>query len=110
MLKPRNIGRPLAASEAQVAKVLSLREQRYSLRAIVDETNLGLATVRTIVGRKDGTDRTSIKHLSKIDPERARIKVWQAKERTRQAMPKRLHKLAAMSEALRKEVKAGSKR
>ena len=55
----RDVGRPLAASDAQVAAVLKLHKAGKSLRGIVDETSLSLQTVRTIVGRKNGTDRTT---------------------------------------------------
>jgi hypothetical protein len=52
-VRPRNVGRPLAASEAQCATVLKLHKAGTSLRAIAEETSLGLRTVRTIVdGRK----------------------------------------------------------
>jgi hypothetical protein len=50
----QDVGRPLAASEAQVAAVTKLHKAGKSLRAIVDETSLSLRTVRTIVGRKQG--------------------------------------------------------
>jgi hypothetical protein len=55
----RPVGRPLAASEAQCAQVLSLRRKGTSLREIAEETNLSFQTVRTIVGRKRGTERTT---------------------------------------------------
>src|SRR4051812_38715299 len=50
----QEVGRPLAASKAQVNEVLFLRQTGSSLRAIADETGLSLRTVRTIVGRKAG--------------------------------------------------------
>ena len=37
--------------------MLKLHKAGKSLRGIVDETSLSLQTVRTIVGRKNGTDR-----------------------------------------------------
>src|ERR1700683_4273091 len=51
------IGRPLLASETQIAEVLNLHKRGVSLRGIVDETSLGLPTVRTIIAKKQGTDR-----------------------------------------------------
>jgi hypothetical protein len=57
----RDVGRPLAASEAQAAYVLKLHRQRKSLRSIADETSLSLRTVRTIIGRAHFSDRTSMK-------------------------------------------------
>jgi hypothetical protein len=107
VIRPRNVGRPLAASEAQIAQVRKLRKAGSSLRGIVDETGLTLATVRTIAGSDTGTDRTSIKHLSRIDPERARVKVWLAKKRLRDGLPKRLHDLRKRGDKLIKEAKGG---
>ena len=52
----RPVGRPLQASEAQCSDILKMRKRGASLRG---ETSLGLPTVRTIVGKKAGTDRTS---------------------------------------------------
>ena len=66
LVRPRNVGRPLAASEAQVAEVLKLHKAGGSLRGIADATSLGLATVRTIIGQKNGTDRTTVKHLKLV--------------------------------------------
>ena len=68
-IAPRAVGRPLAASEAQVATVLNSRKRGVSLRGIAEETNLGLP-VRTIVDKRDRRDRTTIKHLARIDPDR----------------------------------------
>ena len=65
LVRPRNVGRPLAASEVQVAEVLRLHKAGGSLRGIADDTSLGLATVRTIVGQKNGTGRTTVKHLER---------------------------------------------
>jgi hypothetical protein len=38
-----------------VEEVLELRKAGRSLRGIVDDTNLGLSTVRTIVGKANDT-------------------------------------------------------
>ncbi len=72
LVRPRNVGRPLAASEAQVAEVLKLHKAGGSLRGIADDTSLGLATVRTIVGQKNGTDRTTVKHLELVKAAKGR--------------------------------------
>jgi uncharacterized coiled-coil protein SlyX len=71
----RNVGRPLAASDAQCASVRKLHKAGKSLRVIAEEMNLGVNTVRTIIGKQNGTDRTSIRHLRKVDPDRAREKM-----------------------------------
>jgi hypothetical protein len=39
--------------------------------AFAEETSLGLLTVRTILDQQDGLDRTTIKQLQRIDPNRA---------------------------------------
>jgi hypothetical protein len=104
----RNVGRPLAASHAQVAAVLKLDKAGYSLRGIVDETGLTFATVRTIVARKNGTDRTTKKHrqrLERIDIERARLAKWKRQKRTGDALPKRANAFLEEGRALVKEAK-----
>jgi hypothetical protein len=76
---PRNVGRPMGASEAQQVQVRKLRQSGMSLRGIADETSLALHTIRTIVGKVNGTDRTTIKHLERIDPDRGRQVSWKAR-------------------------------
>jgi hypothetical protein len=105
LIRKRNVGRPLAASETQCATVRRLHKAGKSLRDIADETNLGLSTVRTIVGQINGTDRTTLKHLTRIDPERARAKVWKSKLQQRNALPQRIHELQKNGARLLKEVK-----
>jgi hypothetical protein len=41
-------------------------------------TSFGLRTVRTIVDQGDGRDRTTIKHLERIDPDRKLEASWRA--------------------------------
>lgn len=86
MVRQRNVGRPLGASEAQVAQVRKLHKAGRSLRAIAEETSLGFQTVRTIIDKGDRRDRTSRKHFERIDykPEEP----W--RERTRRSLPKRI--------------------
>jgi Helix-turn-helix domain of resolvase len=105
----RNVGRPLAASDAQAAHVRKLHKAGKSLRWIAEETNLGVNTVRTIVGKADGTDRTTIKHLQRIDPDRARPKQWTAKRQQRDALPKRINELRKAGDDLIKEAKRGAR-
>lgn len=70
---PQPIGRPLHASSGQCVVVLKLRKTGKSFRAVADETGLSLQTVRTIVGRDAGTDRTSARRLERIHPPHARV-------------------------------------
>jgi lambda repressor-like predicted transcriptional regulator len=91
VVRPRNVGRPLAASDAQRATVLALRKRGLSYRSIAEETNLGLRTVRTIVEQKEGRDRTTRKHLERIYPDRKRDAAWRARKRVRDGLPKRIN-------------------
>lgn len=103
----RNVGRPLAASDAQREQALRLHKQGASLRGIADETGLGLRTVRTIVESGNGTDRTTVKHrrrMERIQPD-PREKSWRANLRTRNALPKRINEYQRQSRELRKEAK-----
>jgi hypothetical protein len=65
---PGNIGRPLAASDAQKVEVLKQRKLGSSLREIAADTNLSVRTVRTIVSQSSGTDRTTRKHRARLQP------------------------------------------
>jgi hypothetical protein len=90
MIAPRDVGRPLAASEAQCATVLKLHAEGTPLRLIVDETSLGLQTVRTIIGREHRTDRTSKKRMTKLGIDKTELNRAKARKRTRDALPKRV--------------------
>jgi hypothetical protein len=104
-IAPRTVGRPLAASEAQVATVLKLRKRGVSLRGLAEETSLGLPTVRTIVDKRDGRDRTTIKHLARIDPDRKLEASWRARKRVRDALPKRIAATLEQGRELVKQAK-----
>jgi hypothetical protein len=90
---PRYLGRPLAASESQRRQVLALRKAGKSLRGIVKDTGLGIRTIRTILGKPDGTDRTSKRtnELRKLELNRAAMATYRARKRTRDALPKQRH-------------------
>jgi hypothetical protein len=104
-VRRRNVGRPLAASEAQVATVLKLHKGDMSLRDIAEETSLGLQTVRTIVAQSSGNDRTMVGRLERIDPNRREVLAWRARKRTRDALPKRINETLAKGDELVKEAK-----
>jgi hypothetical protein len=108
MIAPKALGRPLDASDAQVAHVLKLRKAKTSLRAIAEETNLSLQTVRTIVGRDQRTDRTSLRRLVRVDPDRAAETTARARKRTRAALPRRINELLKQGDGLRKEARNGN--
>ena len=79
----QDVGRPLAASDAQVATVLRLHKDGKSLRWIVDETSLSLRTVRTIVDRRNGTDRTTKARREKIEIDKFQRAHWKTSEANR---------------------------
>ena len=99
------IGRPLNASPAQIARVGVLSVTGMSLRDISDETNLGVRTIRTILGRETLTDRTSINRLQKVDPENPRAIAAKARKRSRVDLPKQIKKSLGVGQALLKEAK-----
>ena len=101
----QDVGRPLAASEAQVAAVLKLHRAGKSLRWIVDETSLSLRTVRTIVGRSQGTDRTTKARREKIEIDRFQRAHWKSSRRTGDALPKRVEQVIGTGKALVTEAK-----
>jgi hypothetical protein len=104
MLNQNPVGRPLAASEAQYAQVRKLRKAGRSLRWIAEETNLGLGTVRTIVDKDDGTDRTSTKHRERIDIAPI-LRARKARKRIGDRLPQRAQAVVAEGRALLKEAK-----
>jgi hypothetical protein len=63
-IAPKAPGRPLNASPAQCEQVLKLRKRKLSLRDISEEMTLAVATVRTIIARDAGTDRTTLKTIT----------------------------------------------
>jgi hypothetical protein len=101
----QEVGRPLAASEAQIATVRRLHKQGKSLRWIVDETNLTLRTVRTIVGRDDGTDRTTKTRREKIEIDKFTRSRWKSQKRTGDALPGRVNAVIETGNALATEAK-----
>lgn len=111
------VGRPLAASEAQITTVLELRERGTSLRDIAEETSLGLNTVRTIISKENGTDRTTRRYRrlrglegpeerQERDPEaRQRVIRFKRQKRTGDALPKRAQRVVEEGRALITEAK-----
>ena len=104
---PRGLGRPLQASEAQIKEVRKLRKAGISLRGIAEQTGLGLRTVRTIVGKDAGTDRTSKRTnlLRKREIDRQRAADYRAQKRTRESLPTRITETKKRGEDLIKAAK-----
>jgi hypothetical protein len=126
----RNVGRPLAASAAQVRQVLKLRNggglsgaevaeltsgldgteaaKLLSLREIAEETSLSLGTVRTIIGQSQRTDRTTRKYLARVEPQaidRQRLARRKRQRRTGDELPKRINSHLKAGAALVREAK-----
>lgn len=101
-IAPRDLGRPLAASEAQVADVLARRKARASLRAIASATSLSLRTVRSIVDRKRGADPAAKRKRAKLklEHDKLRAAAFRARKKQRDALPKRISEAAAENERL----------
>jgi hypothetical protein len=105
----QNVGRPLAASETQQATVLKLRKAGRSLRGIVEDTSLGFNTVRTIISKKNGTDRTTEKHRGRIDASGYLID-FKRRKRAGEHLPKRAQTVVEEGRALITEAKGLGKR
>lgn len=76
----------------------------------MDETNLTFATVRTIVGQTNGTDRTAKNHrarFERIDIDKAQRATWKRQRRTGDALPRRAQGVAEQGPALAKEARGG---
>jgi hypothetical protein len=87
---PQDVGRPLEASKGQCAQVLKMHKASMSLRKIAFETNLGVRTVRTIIGRENRTDRTSKQRLERVQVDRQLAVRHRARKFTRDALPKQM--------------------
>jgi hypothetical protein len=102
------VGRPLGASDAQVDEVKRLHKRGVSLRGICDHTSLSFRTVRTILGRIDGTDRTTRKHRDRahrIEIDKQQQAEWKRQKRTGDALPKRAQAVVEQGRALVTEAK-----
>jgi len=104
---PRGLRRPLQASDAQIKEVRKLRKRGSSLRVIAEQTSLGLSTVRTIVGKDAGTDRTSKRTnlLRKREIDRLRAAEYRVRKRGRDQLPKRITEILKRGDALIKAAK-----
>jgi hypothetical protein len=101
----RNFGRPLAASPSQKADVIKRRGAGQSLRAIADETGLGLRTIRTITDKANGVDRATLKRLARIAPDKLAEAKERGRKRSRDALPGRISAMRKRGNDLLKTVK-----
>ncbi len=100
VVRPRPPGRPLAASDAQVADVMKRRKGGASLRAIVTATGLGLRTIRSILA---GANRTA--ELRKREFDKHRAADYRARKKARDGLPKRITETRKRGDELVKAAK-----
>ena len=100
------VGRPIAASEAQQDLVLKLHKAGRSSRWIAEEIGLSRRTVTTVIGRSDGTDRTTSRHRLRLGLEPKR-KDWRQAAIT--DLPRRATGLRKEAKKLLKEARDGSR-
>jgi DNA-binding NarL/FixJ family response regulator len=88
-IAPRERGRPLGASTAQQADVLKRRKAGASLRTIAKATSLSLQTVRTIIEKAQGKDRTAKRTnaLRRMELDRLRAARYRARKAARDRLP-----------------------
>lgn len=104
-VSPRPVGRPLGASEEQRKAVLKHRDRGLSLRGIADAMTLRVHTVRTIVDQRAGVDRTTLRRLARIDPDRKEETLWKAHARVRKALPRQINETLERGRELVKAAK-----
>jgi hypothetical protein len=107
VVRPRERGRPLAASAVQQADVLKRRKSGQTLRAIAAATRLGLRTVCTITDKTKQRDRTSKRTnlLRRQEFDRRRAAAWRAKKRMRESLPQQIAEQLKTGAALAKAAK-----
>ena len=110
-INPKDAGRPLAASEAQVANVKKHRKAGLSLRATAKETGLSLRTVRTILDNDEGKGRTAERkgELRRLEFGRLRAAAFRAKKRNFDALPKQIAQWEKSADLLEKAARGLAK-
>jgi hypothetical protein len=68
-----------------------------------------LQTVRTIVGKDNGNDRTSKREQQRIDTRREQLR-WKSQKRAGDALPRQAQRVVEEGKALLKEAKGLGKR
>ena len=98
------VGRPVAASEAQQAQIIKHHKAGKSPRWIAEEMTLSRRTVTTVIGKLDGTDRTSINRRARLGLE-PKTKDW--RPGAMRFLPKRASKHLERGRNLLKEARGG---
>jgi hypothetical protein len=98
------VGRPIAASEAQQRLILGFYQSGRSSRWIAEKMTLSRRTVTTVIGKTNGTDRTTTRHRDCLGLEPIlKRKDW--RRRSRDSLPKQATALHKQARDLLKEAK-----
>jgi uncharacterized protein YydD (DUF2326 family) len=89
-IRPRNVGRPLQASDDQVATVRQMRKAKTSLRVIAERTGLTLRTVRTILDQGTGKERSRTNELRRLSFDKLATANHRARKRLIDSLPARI--------------------
>ena len=94
-IRPREMGRPLAASDVQQADVRRRRKAGARLRVIAAAISLSLRTVRSIIDRAAGTGRAGKRtnELRRKEFDRLRAAAYRARKRDRDSLPDQIAEL-----------------
>jgi hypothetical protein len=112
LTEPLPPGRPMKASADEQQMVLEHHAAGLSLRAIADETGLSLRSIRTVIGKATGTDR-STKREAKLRTRRLkaeRQRAWRQRRASIEALPRRLNEALETGAELVKLAKEGARR
>jgi hypothetical protein len=90
---PRNLGRPLQASPAQVQDVRHRHKNGASLRGIAKDTGLSLRTVRTILDQGSDRERTRTNVLRRESFDKMAAADFKAKKRGREYLEKQINRV-----------------
>jgi hypothetical protein len=96
------VGRPMVTSEAQQAQILKYHKAGKPSRWIAESMNLSRGAVMTVVGKYDGTDRTTQQRRLKLGLE-PKVKDWRIA--SRKQLPKAATKDFEKGRKLLKEAK-----
>ena len=84
----------------RLARVLKLHKAGQSLRSIAEDVNLSVRTVRTIVDKKDGVDRSRVARIKLVEP--SLLAGITAQRKVRATLPRRV---SASKEKMAKLIK-----
>jgi len=103
----RDIGRPLGADEKQIAEINRRKAAGESLRKIAAATGVRIRTVRTVLEKAAGVDRTTRKRaeLRRLEFDRLRAADFRARHKERANLPTRIGEALAGAAGILKRAK-----